>query len=88
MNTIDFTKALLKPKVKVGREFTQKAQTKAQVYDLQLYCRQGYHQMGEYKQGCHQMKEFKENQGILFSISESLGEKKDILKSQGKSGKL
>eukprot|EP00794_Sanderia_malayensis_P008852 gene8852-9800_t len=31
MNTIDFTKALLKPRVKVGREFTQKAQTKAQV---------------------------------------------------------
>jgi len=27
----DFTKSLLKPKVKVGREFTQKAQTKAQV---------------------------------------------------------
>ena len=27
----DFTKGLLKPKVKVGREFTQKAQTKAQV---------------------------------------------------------
>eukprot|EP00112_Aurelia_sp_Birch-Aquarium-sp1_P013720 Seg2925.2 transcript_id=Seg2925.2/GoldUCD/mRNA.D3Y31 product=Myosin-10 protein_id=Seg2925.2/GoldUCD/D3Y31 len=31
MNTVDFTKALLKPRVKVGREFTQKAQTKAQV---------------------------------------------------------
>ena len=26
----DFTKSLLKPRVKVGREFTQKAQTKAQ----------------------------------------------------------
>jgi len=31
MPVTDFTKSLLKPRVKVGREFTQKAQTKAQV---------------------------------------------------------
>jgi len=30
MPVTDFTKSLLKPRVKVGREFTQKAQTKAQ----------------------------------------------------------
>ncbi|XP_065065923.1 myosin-10-like isoform X1 [Rhopilema esculentum] len=31
MSIVDFTKALLKPRVKVGREFTHKAQTKTQV---------------------------------------------------------
>ncbi len=38
MNTVDFTKALLKPRVKVGREFTHKAQTKAQVKHWTIYC--------------------------------------------------
>jgi len=31
MNIVDFTKALLKPKIKVGRDYVQKAQTKEQV---------------------------------------------------------
>ncbi|XP_039258979.2 uncharacterized protein LOC120335527 isoform X2 [Styela clava] len=31
MSVVDFTKALLKPKIKVGRDFVQKAQTKEQV---------------------------------------------------------
>ena len=31
MSVTDFTKALLKPKIKTGREFTVKSQNKAQV---------------------------------------------------------
>ena len=31
LSVTDFTKALLKPKIKTGREFTVKSQTKAQV---------------------------------------------------------
>ena len=38
-------------------------------------------------QGCHQIRGFRENQGILFSIRENQGEKKDSLINQGKSGK-
>ena len=34
INIVDFTKALLKPKIKVGRDYVHKAQTKEQV----LYC--------------------------------------------------
>ena len=39
-------------------------------------------------QGCHQISEFRDNQGTFFSIRENQGGKKDILKNQGKSGKL
>ena len=31
INVVDFTKALLKPKIKVGRDYVNKAQTKEQV---------------------------------------------------------
>ena len=31
ISVLDFTKALLKPKIKVGRDYVQKAQTKEQV---------------------------------------------------------
>lgn len=32
INVIDFTKAILTPRIKVGRELVQKAQTKEQVH--------------------------------------------------------
>ena len=35
MSVTDFTKALLKPKIKTGREFTVKSQTKPQVRHVQ-----------------------------------------------------
>ena len=33
LSVVEFTKALLKPKIKVGRDYVQKAQTKEQVTD-------------------------------------------------------
>ncbi len=46
MNVVDFTKALLKPKIKVGRDFVQKAQTKEQVSEFQRrITRQTYKQV-------------------------------------------
>ena len=39
ISVTEFTKALLKPKIKTGREFTQRSQNKAQVNGLyMMYC--------------------------------------------------
>lgn len=42
INLTDFTKAILTPRIKVGRELVQKAQTKEQVQDNKIQLRYNY----------------------------------------------
>lgn len=38
MNVMEFTRAILTPRIKVGRDYVQKAQTKEQVSSVLLVC--------------------------------------------------